>query len=162
MSQSISTVVRMMLLLGGEGTWRLPPPNSGPHGTQRCRGSCLAAAVSSHLRKWRSRAWQSPPVPRALPWEHPHPWPVDEETDSESSGGLPEVTQSMKSQQNPEPHLSHDLGNAGGSPELLSSPGKRAVAPLIPTPVPAFWSPRTHTPGTGAGRHISGKAWTTE
>ena len=73
MSQSISTVVRTMLLLGGEGTWRLPPPNSGPHGTQRCRGSCLAAAVSSHLRKWRSRAWQSPPVPRALPWEHPPP-----------------------------------------------------------------------------------------
>lgn len=104
MSQSISTVVWTMLLLGGEGTWRLPPPDSGPQGTQRCRGSCLTTAVSSHLRRWCSRAWQSPPVPRALPWEHPYPWPVDEETDSESSEGLPEVTQSMKGPQNPEPH----------------------------------------------------------
>ena len=66
MSQSISTVVWTMLLLGGEGTWRLPPPDSGPQGTQRCRGSCLTTAVSSHLRRWCSRAWQSPPVPRAL------------------------------------------------------------------------------------------------
>lgn len=134
MSQSISTVVRTMLLLGGEGTWRLPPPNSGPHGTQRCRGSCLAAAVSSHLRKWRSRAWQSPPVPRALPWEHPHPWPVDEETDSESSGGLPEVTQSMKSQQNPEPHPVLLTHGSDALPLTFLMTSAMQVAPLNCSP----------------------------
>lgn len=84
MSQSISTVVRMMLLLGGEGTWRLPHP------TQDLTDPEMQRQLS-HLHL----------CPEPCPGSILGPWPVDEETDSESSGGLPEVTKSMKGQQNP-------------------------------------------------------------